>query len=418
MSQDESRNPNREFFARLPPKKRHPIRHVQRWIDRQINGITTALYRRRAHRLAADGVRFLRISHPARIGHLAAEIDWYLKKVALGDLPDTRAILVLHRRRAANRALLDVFRPHIEIIDRGLRFALHKPFRQFEELELFTGAGITALEGPAEYAQLLNRWQPRPGLFSLTDRIEQTGHDTLARMGVPRGAWFVCLHAREGGYSTKDEPFHRHRNSDIETYRQTAEMIAARGGWTIRMGDPTMRPLEAWPNTVDYAVSDLKSPEMDVFLCARARMFLGNTSGLCMVANIFDVPCALVNMIPYGAGMGVGPRDLAIPKLMRKEGRVLSFPEIMHAEIANYRMAGLFEEAGLEIIDNSAEEIAALARQMLDRINGTLPDPEASDTQRQQAWHALKNPSHYCYHAAGEIGRDFLRQHARLMDGA
>jgi putative glycosyltransferase (TIGR04372 family) len=371
--------------------------------------------------LASRGVRVFSVSGPSRIGHFAAEPDWYLKQVALGEREAIRPILLLRSKgTGVNLALLDIWREHFDVIDGGWRFAILRQFKYIPELTINGGDGVVAITGAADYARVLDKWGSRPPLVKLPSQQEQEGRDVLAQLGVPEGAWFVCLHVREGGYSPSDEFIHSHRNSDISTYKQAAQEIARRGGWVIRMGDASMTPLTAgddrWPNTVDYALSDSKSYEADVFLCARARFFLGDTSGLIMVSAIFGVPCVLTNVIPHGAGMGMGATDIAIPKILERDGRCISFPEIFGSEIGYFRMAELYQDANLTIINNSPDEIHAVVMEILDRLEGQLLPETVEETKLQQAFRELFQPDHYCYHSAGTIGRAFLKKHADLMN--
>src|SRR5256885_8476241 len=55
--------------------------------------------------------------------------------------------------------------------------------------------------------------------------------------------------------------------------------ITRRGGWVVRLGDPTMEPFPPTPAVIDYAHSRLKSPATDVFLCGACRFFIGVASG-------------------------------------------------------------------------------------------------------------------------------------------
>ena len=150
---------------------------------------------------------------------------------------------------------------------------------------------------------------------------------------------------------------------------------------------------------------------MDLFLCARCRFFLGNTSGLFGLAGIFGKPSALANMTPLGCVYAQFPGDISIPKLlMDVQGRMLPLPEAFADEASEFRLAPEFAERGLKQVDNTPQEIAELAIEMLDRLDGNVED-KADDADLQARFRALIQPHHYCWHASSCIGRAFLRRH-------
>lgn len=401
---------NAAYFADVMRRKtRSPVRRVQFWLDRRVADVLKLLYLPVARRWRTRGRRLLTVSNPTRIGHLAAEPDWYLKKIALGDFPARPATLLM--RKSANPALVDVWRRHLDVVAGGLRYRLLQPLLAFPDLVLDLGQCIARLDGAAEYAEVQARWRRRAPIVTLPPEIERRGRETLARMGVPASGWFVCFHAREGGYAPKDEFVHAHRNSDVEALAPALDEIVARGGWCVRMGDATMTPLAPRRGVVDYALSPEKSAAMDVFLCARTRFFLGNTSGLSVLSGAFGVRSALVNMIPHAASLGIGADDLVIPKLLaRDDDTLVGFPEIFAGEVATYRAAELFTRAGLTPLENTPEDILALVCQMLDEL-------ESGDTKRDpdDAYRQLLAPNHYSYHSASRVGRAFLEKHRDLL---
>ena len=366
--------------------------------------------------LRLAGYRFVIISNPDRIGHLAAEVDNYLKQIELGEIAPARALLLLKRGKLANRAVLEMWERHITVISGGFVRALLKPFLRFPSITMKLGTAVLGIDTAATYQTTLRRWQGRPPVARLSGELVARARADLARMGLPENAWYVCIHSREGGYSPRDEHVHEYRNSDIETCTLAMDEILARGGYCIRMGDTTMAKLTPKPGVIDYATSAFKSDYLDLYLCANTRFFLGNTSGLCILSTIFDRPSVLVNMIPHGACYSSAPGDISIPKkLCDTEGKLLHFPDIFASAAASFRYAGLYREHGIGIVDNTPEEIRDAAAEMLDRLDGTFT-ATAEDEARQERFRGFLQPHHYCYGATSRIGRDFLRQHAALLE--
>jgi hypothetical protein len=99
--------------------------------------------------------------------------------------------------------------------------------------------------------------EARPPLLTRSPSDYEGGWNCLQDLGVPKNAWFVCLHVREDGF--RREGITTHRSADINTYSLAIESIVARGGWVIRMGDPTMKPLPPMKQAIDYARTDAKA---------------------------------------------------------------------------------------------------------------------------------------------------------------
>ncbi len=123
-------------------------------------------------------------------------------------------------------------------------------------------------------------------------------------------------------------------------------------------------------------------------------------------------------MTPLGCVYAQFPRDISIPKLlMDAQGRMLPFPDAYASEASELFVAPEFVERGLKTVDNTPQEIAELAIEMLDRLDGNVKD-EPDDADLQARFRALVQPHHYCWHASSRIGRAFLRRHHDLLTSA
>ena len=259
--------------------------------------------------------------------------------------------------------------------------------------------------------EVYKRWGRRPPLFAITDVDRRASADLLRRMGVPPGAWYVCVHARAGKYSPADEHWHSHRNVDIVDYGPAMDLIAQRGGWCIRMGDPTMPPMPARERCVDYALSDYRSARADIALIAGCRFFLGCASGLYNVAAIFGRPSVLANMTPLSGAYGFGLDDLAIPQSVAdSHGRILAVNEIFETDAANFRLAEEFAARALIPTNVRPEAIAELTAEMLDRLDGRACYTREDDAKQEQ-FRSLLRRGHYAFGTGSRIGRDFLSRH-------
>jgi putative glycosyltransferase (TIGR04372 family) len=389
------------------------------------------LYAVAARVLSYAGVRFLDAPFLMleRIGHLSADFDSYLKDqlfVHRKVIP----VLLCAGRTPSNEALLAHWSQYVHVIRSRWICWLLRPLMSFpdvvDSLLGYNMVGWQAFthDAPNDFAlrrgacrtyYVQSLWADRAPIICLFEDEIARGEAELRVLGIPEGAWFVCVHSREGGYSPGDEWQHSFRNANISDYTDAMRAIVARSGWCIRVGDPTMRPIDPIPGVVDYARSSSKSDWMDLFLCARCRFFLGNTSGLFGLAGIFGKPSALANMTPLSVVYAQFPGDISIPKLlMDAQGQMLPFPEAFAGEASELFLAPEFAERGLKTVDNTPQEIAELAIEMMDRLDGNLKD-EPDDADLQARFRALIQPHHYCWHASSRIGRAFLRRHRDLL---
>lgn len=368
-------------------------------------------------------IRFIPVNY-AVIGHLALEVDCYLKEGILGLHPQYKTILPVFRKDTANAHLLSYWKKYVYIMDNPLLFALlWGSLRRNKFLSYNMGNYLTYGKDRAGnfmtrlYPSIQKQYYGRSHLLSLTDFDRKRGWETLCRIGVPENAWFVCVHCREKGYGYRRgrEPSPL-RDVTVSNYFPAIQEIVDRGGWVIRIGDPSMSPIPKMKNVIDYAHLDIKSDWMDIFLCAACKFFLGSNSGISLLANVFGVRTAIANMSgPISAVLLYGQEDIGIHKLVWsiREKRYLSFEEIFSSPVANFPDEESFTANGLSVIENSPEDIKDLAIEMMESMEGRLKYTE-EDERLQKRFKSLMNSTHYSTGAISRVGRDFLRKYDYL----
>jgi putative glycosyltransferase (TIGR04372 family) len=352
-----------------------------------------------------------------RIGHLAGEVDLWLKERALQGKRGKAFALIACGDSAANFHLLTYFKEYFHFLIRPStwdRIALKVSPFPMNRFVIERPDYFVAMKETASCFSIYTAWGDRPPLFQLRQDDRDFLQSVLRDWGLPEDSWFVCLHNRERGYSPSDDYMHIYRNASIDSYSLAIQEITKRGGWVIRMGDPNMTPLPSLPQVIDYAHSPLRSPRLDVCLCASSRFFLATSSGLYILGTLFGVPVATVNSAP----MSTPPLtsiDIAIPKLYVSAcGRRLSFPEVMTSPLGNYRFNEEYEKAGIRAVSNSPEDIRDLTVEMLERLDGTCNYTE-EDEDLQHRFRALFQPGHYGYGCSRRFGKSFLRAYRDLL---
>ena len=362
------------------------------------------------------GIRFIQVTTPDRIGHLCIEPDSFIKEGILGLRSKFIGVLLLPRKVVANTVVLDLWRRCIPVVTSTLACQLLSPLTGFSFIRYSVEHYVIAIGETAASAAILAKWNDRPPLLKKEWVASTDGWEVLRKLGIPPGSWYVCVHSRDGHYSLTDEHLHSYRNSSIENYRLAMQEIVEHGGWCVRVGEPTPVTMPPMPGVVDYANSTAKSDWMDVFLCAHCRFFLGNSSGLSLLATVFGVPSALANLVPVSGALPIGRGDLGIPKTLRsrKTGHLLSYREVLESPVANFRYGSQYVEADIEVEENSPEDIRDLSNEMLAKLSGTASS-DSSDERLQERFQRMMRPGHYSFGADSRIGRDFLRKYAELL---
>lgn len=311
----------------------------------------------------------------------------------------------------ANPAFFACFAPYLEVLS-GSADPEHLPFQRVYVNGSFLD-GDRLVSWPARLADMHAAWaaEGRAPLARLGDSLSADARRALRSLGLPEGAWYVALHVRDGSYRM-DRGF-AFRNADLTDVLPAVRAIVAVGGWVVRVGDAEAA-LPSEPGLVDYARSPLRSPALDVAIAAKARFFLGTSSGLVMVPLAFGVPCIQVNVAPIAA-RAYASHDLFLPKLYRERemGRLWPFPKAMRSPLARAFQDRMFDEAGVEVVANTPEEIRDVTLEMLQRLEGREAD-SAEDEGRQRRYLAA-SPDRWGGSGA-RVGKAFLARYEALLD--
>lgn len=351
-------------------------------------------------------------------GELAARLDLWIKAQHLGLIDRARNILFAPPGSIAHPALLSYWRDHVEVVEDPAAIAdldeRHRGSIVF--LDYIPLPNGSTLRRDLAHAVVHGLWedQRKGALLTLTPEHRERGRALLRAQGMPDDAWFVCLHVREAGFHGDIAPWslNRHRNADITSYEPAIRAITERGGWVVRIGDPSMRPLPELPQCIDCARAGRRADWVDLFLIGSARFLLGMPTGPYSVAMAFGVPVLGTNWFPLGF-WPFCTGDLFLHKrLVTCDGqRPLSIAESLRPPFLGGLEPRMFEAAGLEIVDNTADEIREAVEEMLDRLDGRPPGGP-DDERRCQAYRTAADPHGVGLRARPALG--FLRRHPEL----
>lgn len=369
------------------------------------------------------GIRFIHLPGN-RIGECGVALNYYVHSTRLGWAPPARGGFVPYpTRKLANPCYLGYWRKYLRVVTNPALYSI--AFRLAQRTELRYPTNCLTLPNGEKFsresavAASQIRWdaQGRPPLLALESDHERKGRQALAALGMPSDSWFVALHVREAGYLGESSDSHRAtRNADIHTYFPAVRRIVERGGWVVRIGDPTMTPIPEIEHVIDYVHTEVQSDWMDVFLGASCRFLLGTSSGAFVIPWSFGRPVVLANWETLRTRPW-GRRDLFIPKLWRltPEGRFLTFEETLAPSNAGVEVMAPSEALnrhGVALVDNTAEEIVELVEEWFDRE--ASPSSFEADEPLQQSFERLV-AEHFPYGTQSRIGSRFLSRHRDLL---
>ena len=318
-------------------------------------------------------------------------------------------------REPANRQLMNMIKRRVVVIEHPLAWWIYdmmlKRYVVQSRFQPFIPGDLN------DYSV----WTGVPPQLTFTAEEEAKGLQLLKRIGIEPGIPFVCFHARDSVYlghalPGQDLNYHNFRDCEINNCLSAAEYIARQGCFALRMGHKVEKNIETRdPRIIDYATR-FRSDFGDIFLPAKCKFFLGSNSGLATIPLIFNRPVALTNVID-ATGPATGSRDLTIFKrlwLIEKK-RFMTFREVIRWGVWTYGRHKQFAEARIEVIENSADEVLALAQEMNERLDGIWVGKD-EDEDLQDRFHSLF-PSDFPWNGfPGRIGAEFLRQNRELLD--
>ena len=209
--------------------------------------------------------------------------------------------------------------------------------------------------------------------LEFTEEEEIFGKKMLNKFGLSDQDKFVCFAIRDGAYQLKkisskerDWSYHDYRHTDVDNFMLAAEELSKRGYFVFRMGVVAEKPFTSKnPKIIDYVNSNLRSDFMDIYLGANCSFCLSTGYGFEEVPNVFRKP--IVQMIqPLGVAYTHNEKHLILAKhhIFKKEERRLSLSEIFSHGVAYAFDTKDFVEKGIELKENSSEEIRDIVIEM------------------------------------------------------
>ena len=271
--------------------------------------------------------------------------------------------------KSANKALLDLFSPKINIVtDENIDFWNYVIVNHGKEICICQNEKYyrTQYKWPT-YQIEGNEW------CELSEEIINEGTRQKEIMGIKHP--YVTFVARTAAYYNiirgHDSVF-SYRNMNFEDYQLAIQYIDSQGMDAVRMGR-MLEPIEI-NGCIDYA-GKYANDIMDIYLAANCEFMVGTSTGVALLPRLFGRPVLAVNMTTLSMGFGGSPytsKDMYVPKkyYSRKKKRYLSLLEIAKLEAVCTVDGRKLEKEGVVFENNSPDEILEAVKEMYERLNG------------------------------------------------
>lgn len=255
---------------------------------------------------------------------------------------------------------------------------------------------------------------------------DESADKKMQDMGI--GKEFVCFAARTPKYNWsaggKEMAL---RNTEFEDYIPAIHSLKRKDILAVRMGREEEK-IEKIDNLIDYAGS-YYDEYMDLYLASKCKALVCTSSGICVLAMMFSVPCLFVHALwstMGGGGMRCTDADIVLPRKYfdRKNGRYLSYREMYEVDKKTFGNTEMFQYLDIEPQKNTKEEIAEALEELLARIDGQWVDTEEDlDLVRQyqviynEICAEIRTSKEFSLPILGRISTTYLRRNRYLIDG-
>jgi putative glycosyltransferase (TIGR04372 family) len=238
-----------------------------------------------------------------------------------------------------------------------------------------------------------NLLHTQPQHASFTEEEEDMGQRLLSEMGIPEGAPFVCLNVRDAAFHSQSQ-FTNYRNADVGRCMLAAEELTERGFHVVRIGKKVEHKFESGNKKIlDYASSAFRSDFMDIYLGAKCVFVISSSTGWDSIPCIlFRRPVLYINFVPISLVATWNYNTLAIFKRhwFPSQKRFLTQSEIFYLIDRDFvTKFPLFDELGVELVDNTAEEIRDATLEMADMLRSEGPKQTNEEMKMQDSFWSL-----------------------------
>lgn len=229
----------------------------------------------------------------------------------------------------------------------------------------------------------------RPLKLTFREPALRQAQDAAARWGLTPDTPIVMLHVREAGWklgreiqvlkpsAARDDSV---RNAHVESHLPAVDYLVDRGFTVVRMGDPSMTPLRR-RGVIDLATAQPREQLLELYCLLRCRFLLCSESGPLGVSYFTGTPSLAVNCTDPISAFPVRKDCLYLLKTVidRRTGERLRLQDLLSERYVRH----LRDTTRFQYVENTAEEILAAVREMLELLENAPAETAAQRAYRR-----------------------------------
>lgn len=228
----------------------------------------------------------------------------------------------------------------------------------------------------------------------------------LLDLGVRREAPIAVFHLRNNGNPSES------RNVDVQNYVEAAKQLHNLGYEICQIGVNERNALKKYiPYVISFGEDLPREEAVNFFLLTKASLFIGTTSGPATFPTLLGIPSLITNLTSVSRNALSSANTLYVPKLLKRpKGKVFGLEDQFKSRFSfgGEFLKGQFKYAGLQLEENSTEDICSALEELLSRTRFGLIEESFTDRAVRKLQLDLRAPSF------GLIANSFIESHSLL----
>ena len=305
-------------------------------------------------------IRFGQISS-SRIGHFLINTELYLMGLKEKKEKNFFFDIIYTEENISNLYVHKVFKSKVRFYPRIIFSKIHNINRfifkdpDFEIQEFGPG-------GDRDKKNLLSKFNYD---FEFNSDEINLGEETLKKLGIPNNSKIVTYCIRDSKYLTKKYPnknfeYHNYRDWDSQLFINSANSLANKGYYILRMGSIVGNKFETNNvKVIDYANSNFRSDFMDFYLGYKSSFCVTTATGMDSFSFFFRKKLAQIHIPLFSAWTNNGNLLSSCHIYSNTEKKILNLSETFYYfNKINFQVnTNSLQKLGLKIIYHSPEHI-------------------------------------------------------------